>query len=55
MTTRRTIAPEEIDTLNLADPRLRAESDLSAVWHHLRERRPLHSCLSTLPLALKAA
>ncbi|MGN9758628.1 cytochrome P450 [Streptomyces sp. SD31] len=42
MTTRRTIAPEELDTLNLADPRLHAESDLSAVWRHLREHRPVH-------------
>ncbi|KUN96934.1 cytochrome P450 [Streptomyces caeruleatus] len=42
MTTRRTIAPEELDTLNLADPRLHAESDLSAVWHHLREHQPVH-------------
>lgn len=42
MTTRRTIAPEELDTLNLADPRLHAESDLSAVWRHLREHQPVH-------------
>lgn len=42
MTTRRTIAPEELDVLNLADPRLHAESDLSAVWGHLREHRPVH-------------
>ena len=41
MTTRRTIAPEELDTLNLADPRLHAESDLSAVWRHLRQREPV--------------
>lgn len=42
MTTRRTIAPEELDTLDLADPRLHAETDLSAVWRHLRQRRPVH-------------
>ncbi|MFJ8636687.1 hypothetical protein [Streptomyces sp. NPDC093568] len=30
--TRRPIAPEKLDTLNLAGPRLHAESDLSAVW-----------------------
>ncbi|MEU7663012.1 cytochrome P450 [Streptomyces lincolnensis] len=42
MTTRRTIAPDELDTLNLADPRLHAESDLSAVWRHLREHEPVH-------------
>ncbi len=42
MTTRRTIAPDELDTLNLADPRLHAESDLSAVWRHLREHAPVH-------------
>ncbi|MEV0219669.1 cytochrome P450 [Streptomyces sp. NPDC050704] len=41
-TTRRTIAPEELDTLNLADPRLHAESDLSAVWRRLREYEPVH-------------
>ncbi|TLS44319.1 cytochrome P450 [Streptomyces montanus] len=39
---RPTIAPEELDTLDLADPRLHAESDLSAVWRHLREREPVH-------------
>ncbi|MFD3496885.1 cytochrome P450 [Streptomyces sp. NPDC058676] len=42
MSTRRTIAPEELDTLDLADPRLHAESDLSAVWRHLREHEPVH-------------
>ncbi|GHH11076.1 cytochrome P450 [Streptomyces lanatus] len=42
MTTRRTIAPEELGTLDLADPRLHAESDLSAVWRHLREHQPVH-------------
>lgn len=42
MITRRTIASEELDTLNLADPRLHAESDLSAVWRHLREHEPVH-------------
>jgi cytochrome P450 len=42
MTTRRTIAPEELDTLNLADPRLHAESELSAVWRRLREHAPVH-------------
>lgn len=42
MTTRRTIAPEELDTLDLADPRLHAEHELSAVWRHLREHEPVH-------------
>ncbi|WNM31475.1 cytochrome P450 [Streptomyces sp. Li-HN-5-11] len=42
MTTRPTIAPGDLDTLNLADPRLHAESDLSAVWRHLREVEPVH-------------
>ncbi|MFF4054734.1 cytochrome P450 [Streptomyces sp. NPDC001668] len=42
MTTRRTIGPEELDTLDLADPRLHAEGELSAVWRHLREREPVH-------------
>lgn len=34
MATRRTIAPDESDSLDLADPRLHAESELSAVWRH---------------------
>ncbi|KUN58611.1 cytochrome [Streptomyces canus] len=42
MTTRRTIGPEELDMLNLADPRLHAENELSAVWRHLREHEPVH-------------
>ncbi|WP_037679935.1 cytochrome P450 [Streptomyces griseus] len=42
MDSRRTIAPEELDTLDLAEPRLHAESDLSAVWRHLREHDPVH-------------
>ncbi|WP_406166218.1 cytochrome P450 [Streptomyces canus] len=42
MTTRRTIGPEELDTLDLADPRLHAEDELSAVWRHLREHEPVH-------------
>ncbi|MFH0517615.1 cytochrome P450 [Streptomyces sp. M41] len=42
MTTRRTIAPEDLDTLDLADARLHAEHDLSAVWRHLREHQPVH-------------
>ncbi|MFF0013700.1 cytochrome P450 [Streptomyces sp. NPDC005374] len=42
MTARRTIAAEELDTLDLADPRLHAESDLSAVWRRLREEEPVH-------------
>ncbi|MEU9166478.1 cytochrome P450 [Streptomyces sp. NPDC048420] len=42
MTTRRAIAPEELDTLDLADPRLHAENELSAVWRHLRKHEPVH-------------
>ena len=42
MTTRRTIGPEDLDTLNLADPRLHAEDELSAVWRHLRDHEPVH-------------
>lgn len=40
--TRRTICPDELGTLDLADPRLHAECDLSGVWRHLREREPVH-------------
>jgi cytochrome P450 len=39
---RRTIGPDELDTLDLADPRLHAESELSALWRHLREHQPVH-------------
>ncbi|NEA98682.1 cytochrome P450 [Streptomyces sp. SID13726] len=42
MTARRTIAAGELDTLDLADPRLHAEGDLSAVWRRLREEEPVH-------------
>lgn len=42
MSARRTIAAEELDTLDLADPRLHAESDLSAVWRRLRQEEPVH-------------
>ncbi|MFI6374278.1 cytochrome P450 [Streptomyces sp. NPDC050546] len=41
MTTRRRIAPEELDGLDLADPKLHAEADLTGVWRHLREHEPL--------------
>jgi cytochrome P450 len=42
MAARRMIDPQELDTLNLADPRLHAESDLSAVWRRLRRHQPVH-------------
>ncbi|MFC9502553.1 cytochrome P450 [Streptomyces sp. NPDC057002] len=41
MTTRRRIAPEELDGLDLADPKLHAEADLTDVWRHLREHEPV--------------
>jgi novobiocin biosynthesis protein NovI len=42
MTARPVVPPEEIDDIDLADPRLHAERDLSEVWRHLRATRPVH-------------
>lgn len=42
MTTQRTVSPDELAEIDLADPRLHAESDLSAIWRHLREHEPVH-------------
>jgi cytochrome P450 len=42
MTVRKMIAPEAIGDLNLADPRLHAEGDLSEVWRHLRSEQPVY-------------
>lgn len=36
------ISPAELDRLNLADPRLHAETDLSEVWRQLRTDDPVH-------------
>lgn len=41
MTARRRIAPEDLDGLDLADPKLHAEADLTDVWRHLREHEPV--------------
>jgi novobiocin biosynthesis protein NovI len=37
-----TVAPGSLDTIDLADPKLHAERDLSAVWRHLRATRPVY-------------
>jgi novobiocin biosynthesis protein NovI len=37
-----TVAPESLDAIDLADPKLHAERDLSAVWRHLRATRPVY-------------
>jgi novobiocin biosynthesis protein NovI len=36
------VSPDELDTIDLADPRLHAERDLSQVWRYLRAERPFH-------------
>lgn len=36
------VSPEELDDLDLADPRLHAERDLRDVWRYLRAERPFH-------------
>nr|BAX90002.1 Cytochrome P450 [Kibdelosporangium sp. AK-AA56] len=42
MTTRRKVSPEELDGLDLADPKLHAECDLTDAWRHLRQHRPVY-------------
>ncbi|GIH11901.1 cytochrome P450 [Rugosimonospora africana] len=37
-----TVAPESLDTIDLADPKLHAEHDLSEIWRHLRATRPVY-------------
>jgi novobiocin biosynthesis protein NovI len=36
------VSPEDIDRLDLADPKLHAENDLTEVWRALREERPYY-------------
>lgn len=36
------VSPDELDSLDLADPVLHAERDLSEVWRRLREERPAY-------------
>lgn len=36
-----TVDPQRLADLDLADPRVHAESDLTEVWRHLRDERPL--------------
>jgi novobiocin biosynthesis protein NovI len=40
--TRPLVSPSDLDSLDLADPVLHAEHDLSQVWHRLREERPYY-------------
>ncbi|GIG59290.1 cytochrome P450 [Longispora fulva] len=40
--TRPIVSPDDLDSLDLADPVLHAENDLSEVWRRLRDERPYH-------------
>ncbi|MCU7825051.1 cytochrome P450 [Kitasatospora sp. DSM 101779] len=42
MTAQPVVPPHELENIDLADPRLHAENDLSEVWRHLREERPFY-------------
>lgn len=42
MTTRRMISPDELDSIDLADPRLHAENLLDEVWRYLRAEQPFY-------------
>ncbi|GAA2816410.1 cytochrome P450 [Crossiella cryophila] len=42
MSTRTLVAPRSLAELDLADPRLHAEQDLSEVWRTLRRSEPVH-------------
>ncbi|MGR6316967.1 cytochrome P450 [Micromonospora soli] len=42
MTTRRMISPDELEEIDLADPRLHAEYELDEVWRYLRAERPFY-------------
>lgn len=42
MTTRPTVSPDDIDTIDLADPNLHAEHELDEIWRHLRANDPVH-------------
>ncbi|WP_431913415.1 cytochrome P450 [Micromonospora carbonacea] len=42
MTPHPVVSPDDLADIDLADPRLHAERDLSAVWRHLRGRRELY-------------
>jgi novobiocin biosynthesis protein NovI len=42
MMTRPVVSPDELDCLDLADPRLHAERELGEVWRHLRQERPYY-------------
>lgn len=42
MTARPLLAPDELENVDINDPRLHAEYDLSEVWRHLRTERPFY-------------
>lgn len=42
MDARPVVSPDELDDIDLADPRLHAERDLSEVWRYLRAERPFY-------------
>jgi novobiocin biosynthesis protein NovI len=42
MTARPVLDPSELEKVDLNDPRLHAEFDLSELWRHLREERPYY-------------
>lgn len=42
MTARPVVSPDELDDIDLADPRLHAERDLTEVWRYLRAERPFY-------------
>ncbi|WBO64738.1 cytochrome P450 [Streptomyces camelliae] len=42
MTSRPMVRPEDIDSIDLASPRLYAENELDEVWRHLRTHRPVY-------------
>jgi novobiocin biosynthesis protein NovI len=42
MTARPVVSPDELDDIDLADPRLHAERDLDALWRYLRAERPFY-------------
>jgi novobiocin biosynthesis protein NovI len=42
MTARPIVHPDELETIDFADPRLHAERELSEVWRYLRSERPFY-------------
>jgi len=42
VTERPSLSPDELPKVDLADPRLHAEYDLTALWRHLRDEEPVY-------------